>query len=106
MTAKPPRAVLLDAAPAGQDRYGRNHPLAIPRVSLTVDLIRAFGALKAEEYRVPGAAHREELAAFHDRDYLAALERAQAAGRASAGERERHHPAGCGMRYGPGWTAS
>ncbi|SFM56776.1 acetoin utilization protein AcuC [Ectothiorhodospira mobilis] len=90
MTAKPPRAVLLDAAPAGQDRYGRNHPLAIPRVSLTVDLIRAFGALKAEEYLVPGAAHREELAAFHDRDYLAALERAQAAGRASALERERH----------------
>ncbi|MBK1692845.1 acetoin utilization protein AcuC [Ectothiorhodospira mobilis] len=90
MTAKPSRAVLLDAAPAGQDRYGRNHPLAIPRVSLTVDLIRALGALGPDEYRVPGAASREELAAFHDRDYLAALERAQTAGRASAGERERH----------------
>lgn len=90
MTANPTRAILIDAAPKRHAAYGRNHPLAIPRVSLTVDLIRAFDALRPQEYRVPEAASRETLSAFHEPEYLAALEQVQESGRASALQRERH----------------
>ncbi|MEJ2436252.1 MAG: hypothetical protein P8Y53_25070, partial [Pseudolabrys sp.] len=43
------KATLIAAARYRRHSYGANHPLAIPRVSLTLDLIRAFGALSPEE---------------------------------------------------------
>ena len=58
--------------------YGAAAPLAIPRVSTVTDLVRALGWLDADA--LPKARRRRpgELARFHDDDYIAALQRAEA----------------------------
>jgi acetoin utilization protein AcuC len=58
--------------------YGRQHPLAIPRVSTVIDLARALGWLDDASYRVSPLATPEQLLRFHDADYIAALQRAEA----------------------------
>ncbi len=63
-------------------RYGGKHPLAIPRVSLAVDLCRALGWLPDETYLDAPVATPVQLARFHDPDYVAAVaecERTQSA---------------------------
>lgn len=70
-----------------RSRHASGHPLAIPRVSLTVDLCRAMGWLPETAYREAQAASPEQLARFHHPDYIAAViaaERTQ-----SVGGRER-----------------
>lgn len=57
--------------------YGPRHPLSIPRVPTTIDLCRALGWLGADAYLESGPASVEELARFHDRDYIAVLQRAE-----------------------------
>jgi acetoin utilization protein AcuC len=57
--------------------YGPGHPLAIARVSTCTDLCRALGWLPDAVYREAPLASLEELARFHDPDYLAALKRAE-----------------------------
>jgi acetoin utilization deacetylase AcuC-like enzyme len=54
--------------------YGRRHPLAIPRVSAALDLIRAMGWLDERQYLDSPIATAEQLARFHDRDYIAAAQ--------------------------------
>lgn len=70
--------------------YGTLHPLAIPRVETVVDLCRALDWLREDEYRLSPMASEDELAAFHDRAYIAALREASASGRVDAATRERH----------------
>lgn len=70
--------------------YGPKHPLAIPRVSVTLDLIRALGWLPAAQYRDSPMAGVAELARFHAPDYLAALQRAEATQQVSPQDRERY----------------
>lgn len=70
--------------------YGRLHPLAIPRVETVVDLCRALGWLAPGQYDVSPRASKDELAAFHDRDYIEALRRASDSGEVDAGTRARH----------------
>jgi acetoin utilization protein AcuC len=53
--------------------YGVGHPLAIPRVSLATDLVRALGWLDATNYIESRQATVAELARFHDVDYIQAL---------------------------------
>lgn len=63
-------------------RYGGKHPLAIPRVSLAVDLCRALGWLPEGAYVDAPIATPEQLARFHDPDYIATVadcERTQSA---------------------------
>lgn len=63
-------------------RYGGKHPLAIPRVSLAIDLCRALGWLPDERYLDAPVATPAELARFHDPDYVSAVaecERTQSA---------------------------
>ena len=69
--------------------YGAWHPLAIPRVSTVMDLARALDWLPADRYRASPRAKPAALALWHDPDYLAALERAEAAQAVSVAERER-----------------
>ncbi|MCW5729749.1 MAG: acetoin utilization protein AcuC [Alphaproteobacteria bacterium] len=57
--------------------YGPRHPLSIPRVPTTIDLCRALGWLPDEAYLESGPASVEELARFHDRDYIAVLQQAE-----------------------------
>ncbi len=57
--------------------YGPKHPLAIPRVSSATDLIRAMGWLDLAWAVEAPMASIDQLARFHDRDYLAALQAAE-----------------------------
>lgn len=57
--------------------YGRKHPLSIPRVSVATDLARAMGWLREDHYLDSPQATPEQLARFHDRDYIAAVQRAE-----------------------------
>jgi acetoin utilization protein AcuC len=57
--------------------YGAKHPLAIPRVSTMLDLVRALGWVEAAQYRDSPRAGMDDLARFHARDYLEALQRAE-----------------------------
>lgn len=58
-------------------RHATGHPLAIPRVSLCVDLCRALGWLPETAYRESPQATPDQLARFHARDYIDAVERAE-----------------------------
>jgi acetoin utilization protein AcuC len=70
--------------------YRNNHPLAIPRTALAIDLIRAYDALKGIEMLPGRVAEVEELAWFHTQDYIAALRAAEANGRLQSEDCERY----------------
>jgi acetoin utilization protein AcuC len=61
-------------------RHGPGHPLAIPRVSLTLDLCRALGWLDEARYREAIPAPVEAIARFHDRLYIDAVREAERTG--------------------------
>lgn len=69
--------------------YGRRHPLAIPRVSSTLDLIKALGWFDPARYIDSPQATPEQLARFHDPEYIAAVQSAEAAQAAPVDVRER-----------------
>lgn len=85
------RPVLIGSEIYRHSSYGPKHPLAIPRVSTTLDLIRALGWLPEGAYRDSPRATPEQLARFHDPAYVAALQRAEATQRADPADRERFH---------------
>lgn len=86
------KATLIGAARYRRFSYGDNHPLGIPRVSLTIDLIQAYGALDEErEYLIGRKASDQELTGFHTRDYILALQRCEALGKVPHRYRERHN---------------
>ncbi len=85
------RPILIGSEVYRGSSYGGKHPLAIPRVSTTLDLIRALGWVDAGGYRDSPRATPEELARFHTPDYIAALMRAEAEQRVDAAVRARHH---------------
>ena len=84
------KATFIGAAQYRRKSYGSNHPLAIPRVSLTYDLINSYGALSAEEYLVARKAADFELEWFHTRDYVSAIKRVEALGHVNNEIRQRH----------------
>ena len=69
--------------------YGPKHPLAISRVSSCTDLIRAMGWLDPALAVEAPMASIDQLARFHDRDYLAALQDAEHMQAVSPEVRER-----------------
>jgi acetoin utilization protein AcuC len=69
--------------------FGRNHPLAIPRVATVLELTRELGWLDGDAFRHAPRASEERLAAFHDRGYIAALRAADATGSVAPEVRER-----------------
>lgn len=71
--------------------YGRQHPLAIPRVSTVMDLCRAMGWLDSSNYRTSPRAKPAALAAFHTPDYIRAVQEAEASQSVSEAVRARHH---------------
>ena len=60
-------------------RHAAGHPLAIPRVSLAIDLCRALGWLSDVAYREAPIASLAELGEFHTPEYVSAVMRAEAA---------------------------
>ncbi len=69
--------------------YGPKHPLAIPRVSTVTDLCRAMGWLPDAVFTTAPMARPEQVTRFHDPEYLAALQRAEATQAVSDADRER-----------------
>lgn len=63
-----------------QSRFTGKHPLNIPRVSVTVDLIRALGWMEEDRYIDGPVATVDQLRRFHDPDYVQALIRAESDG--------------------------
>lgn len=59
--------------------YGDYHPLRVPRVSTVIDLSRAMGWLPRKQFITSPRAKPKALEAWHDPDYIAALQRIEAA---------------------------
>lgn len=83
------KAVFIGAAQYRRKSYGSNHPLAIPRVSLTFDLINSYAALTRDEYLVARKAADFELEWFHTPEYVSAIKRVDALGRADQTSRQQ-----------------
>ncbi|HDP90494.1 MAG TPA: acetoin utilization protein AcuC [Thioalkalivibrio sp.] len=107
--AVPPtrRAVLTAAARYRRHSYGDNHPLGIPRVSLTLDLIRSYGALdETAEYLPSRKALPRELQWFHTREYVSAMQRCEAVGKVFDKYRQRHNIGNYENPYFPDFFAT
>lgn len=72
-------------------KHASGHPLAIPRVSLCIDLCRALGWLPAGSYYDIPAASVVELCRFHTPDYVAAVQRCERRQHADAFHQERYN---------------
>jgi acetoin utilization protein AcuC len=92
------RSAVFIGSETGSADFGSGHPLSIPRVATVIALCRALDWLEAGEFRESPRASDEELARFHEREYIAALRAADAAGGASIEARERF---GIGTRENP-----
>jgi acetoin utilization protein AcuC len=88
---RPSRPLMVGSEIYRGSTYGPKHPLAIPRVSTTLDLARALGWLPDEAYVESPRATPEELARFHHPDYVAALRRAEARQAVPPEDRARFH---------------
>jgi acetoin utilization protein AcuC len=64
-----------------QAAYGRNHPLAIPRVESVIDLCRALDWLPEREFCSSPRAGEEQLVRFHHLEYVSALRQASHGGK-------------------------
>jgi acetoin utilization protein AcuC len=71
--------------------HGRRHPLAIPRVSLAMDLCRAFGWLDDKNFIDSPCATPADLQRFHHPNYIAAVAAAERDGQVPAEIAERYH---------------
>lgn len=71
--------------------YGRGHPLAIPRVSLTIDLIDALGWFPGNSYVDSPRADMDYLTRFHTPEYVSALIQTEKDQDASDDIRTRHN---------------
>ena len=89
MSAKPLSPVFVGHDIYRRAAYGRNHPLAIPRVESVVDLCRALGWLREDEFRESPRASEAQLARFHTPEYIAALRRSSETGKVDAETRRR-----------------
>ncbi len=81
-----------------RSRYGGKHPLAIPRVSLVIDLCRALGWLPDAIYIDSPVATPGQLARYHEPDYVAAVQACEASQSTTDEYRARH---GLGVNGNP-----
>ena len=87
MPAAPPTMIASEIF--WTSRHAPGHPLAIPRVSLTIDLCRTLGWLRPGCYVEARPASLAELLRFHTADYVAAVHRAEARQHATEEDRQR-----------------
>ncbi len=99
-------AVFIGADEYRRHSYGANHPLSIPRVSLTFDLINAYGAMLPQEYRHGRLASDAELCGFHTPEYVQALKRCEALGGVSDAYRQRHNIGNLENPWFPGFFST
>jgi acetoin utilization protein AcuC len=85
-----PRARFIGSDIYRRSRYGGKHPLAIPRVSLVIDLCRALGWLPDAAYLEAEPASAAALERFHDPDYVLAVAECERTQAATVEQRERY----------------
>ena len=73
--AVPP--ILIGSEIYRHSSFGPRHPLAVPRVSVALDLIRAMGWLDEAHYRTAPIAERGQVLRYHRADYVEALFQAE-----------------------------
>lgn len=100
------KAVFIAASRYRRHSYGRNHPLDIPRVSLTQDLIQSYGAISENELVEGRKATPLELEQFHSREYVAAMQRSEALGKVLDRYRQRHNIGNFENPYFPGFFST
>jgi len=83
--------------------YGSQHPLSIPRVSLTHDLIQAYDGFNSGEVCKSKIATDEELLWFHTPEYIAAMKNVGATNKVEAGYRKKHNIGNYENPYFPGF---
>lgn len=83
-------ATFIGGALYRQKMYAASHPLAIPRVSLTYDLIQAYKAITPDEYKPARMAEEHELLWFHTADYVKAMQYAQRSRGVSQDQRQQY----------------
>lgn len=81
--------ILIGSEIYRRSSYGPKHPLAIPRVSTMLDLVRALGWVAPAQYLDSPQATPQALTRFHHPDYVAALMRAEATQSVSGEDRAR-----------------
>jgi acetoin utilization protein AcuC len=85
------RPVLIGSEMYRHSTYGAKHPLAIPRVSAALDLIRAMGWHDPSRYVDGPPATPAQLARFHDPAYVEAVRQAEATRNVPDEVRDRHN---------------
>ncbi|MGK7866575.1 acetoin utilization protein AcuC [Falsiroseomonas sp. E2-1-a20] len=85
-----PRPLLIGSEIYRGSTYGPKHPLAIPRVSTMLDLVRAMGWVAPAQYRDSPRATPADLLRFHTPDYIAALMAAEATQQVDPAHKARH----------------
>ena len=79
-TANPPdlsRPLFIGNEIYRRANFGPKHPLSIPRVPATIDLVRALGWLPEDAYIESSQASPQDLMRFHDAGYVEALRRGE-----------------------------
>lgn len=84
-------AVFIASEKYRHHSYGDMHPLGIPRVSLTYDLIRAYDAIDSQEFLESKQATVEQLLWFHTPEYINAMQVSEQEGKVLAQFRKRHN---------------
>ncbi len=88
--AKDKMPVFISSEIYRQAAYGSNHPLTIPRVETVMELCNLLGWLGQDDLKDSPQATPDQLAQFHDRDYIDTLRRVAALGQADRDSRERY----------------
>jgi acetoin utilization protein AcuC len=73
-----------------REAFGAHHPLSIPRQSGVLDLCNILGWMDPGNTMACPLASEDQLARFHDADYIRALRRAEASGSVDAPTRKRY----------------
>ncbi|MBL8659934.1 MAG: acetoin utilization protein AcuC [Rhodospirillales bacterium] len=87
--ANPTRPIMIGSDIYRTSKHASGHPLAIPRVSLCIDLCRALGWLSEGEYIESPQASAADLCRFHEPAYVAAVQRCERRQLADADDRAR-----------------
>ncbi len=81
--------ILIGSGIYRSSKHASGHPLAIPRVSLAIDLCRVLGWLSEAAYLDSPVAGTAELCRFHDPAYVAAVRRCEQRQQASDDDKAR-----------------
>lgn len=85
-----PAALFVGSEVYRRPAFGANHPLKIVRHAAVLDLARILGWLDPDQFVEAQPASVRQLAEFHDRAYLRALQYADSTGRVEAAIRDRY----------------